>query len=194
MIPQVAVLYHLHLHHHNHRHLSTVPATVVHEVLLARPSDILQTCKNCKEAKSGTDYYESHKSWCKKCINKNHCDWLKRNPNAVVAESFRTRIRNKEDVEQLTGLKSSEFKRWLEFTKRFYTPVGYTGQIDIEHQYPLSKYDLTKEENALKCCNWKHLRLMTHEENQKKGCKMPSALDKFKQAVIVQMFLLQVKR
>jgi hypothetical protein len=108
--------------------VAAVPPTVVHEVLVAEPSDIFKTCNKCKEAKSHTDYYESHKSWCKKCINKNHCDWLRRNPNAVVAESFRTRIRNKEDIEQLTGLKSSEFKRWLEFTKRFYIPRVIRGR------------------------------------------------------------------
>ena len=38
----------------------------------------------------------------------------------------------------------------MHFTKQFYIPKGYKGQIDIEHEYPLSKYNLLNEENLKK--------------------------------------------
>ena len=113
---------------------------------------------------------------------------MKNTPNAQIAEDLRNKIRNSENIEQLTGLTLERYKQWMDFTKEFYIPKNYNRQIDTEHQYPLSRYDLSAEENVKFCNNWKHLRYMTHEENKKKLNNMPTPLDRFKQAVIVIMY------
>jgi hypothetical protein len=82
--------------------------------------------------------------------------------------------------------------KWLEFTKRFYVPKDYTGPLHLEHQYPVSQYDLSNEEHVAHCYNWKHLRYWTSENNRIKANKMPTALDKFKQLVLVHMFTKKV--
>jgi hypothetical protein len=143
--------------------------------LLPDPSVIFVKCYKCKEVKCLLDYYESKKNMCKKCINNAHIQWLK-TPKAKIQEELRNRLKKAAYVEHLTGLSLNKLNEWLEFTKRFYVPKDYTGSLDIEHQYPLSKYDLTNEENVAHCCNWKHLRYWPSEDNKKKGSKMPSHL------------------
>jgi hypothetical protein len=150
---------------------------------------IFTKCYKCKEVKSILDYYESHQGWCKTCINESHIRWLKNTPNAQKAEWLRNKIRNREYLEQFTELRLEKFNEWMEFTKGFYIPKDYKGQIDIEHLYPLSKYDLSKEENVKHCLNWKHLRYMTHDENIKKANKLPTEEEIKKQEEIVEMFM-----
>ena len=80
----------------------------------------------------------------------------------------------------------------MHFTKQFYIPKGYKGQIDIEHEYPLCKYNLLNEENIKFSLNWKHLRYMTHEENLKKLNKDPSPKDKLKQMMIAYLWNVKI--
>jgi hypothetical protein len=128
--------------------------------------------------KSKVEYYESS-HWCKHCSIINHKKWLANNPNAQIADKLR-----RQNSEKFTGLPLNVYNMWLNFTKRF---CG-EGKLEIDHLYPLSKYDLTNDDNIKHCLNWKHVRYMTKVQNIKKGCKMPTALDKFKQIVMVCMF------
>jgi hypothetical protein len=154
-------------------------------------------CTKCQEVKSMNNF--SHPSWCSSCMKQSHEKWLANNPNAQKANQLRTwlslAIKNSDssdknnNVEEFTGLPINKLKEWMNFTKQFYIPKGYKGQIDIEHQYCLSKYDLSNENDIKFCLNFKHLRYTTHVFNLKKLNKPPTPLDKFKQAVIVSMFL-----
>jgi hypothetical protein len=151
--------------------------------------NIFECCSKCKKVKSKIKFDKSHLTICKDCMRKSHQEWLDKNPNAKLGEELRRKIKKGEDIELLTELSPKKFKQWMEYTKQFYIPRGYKGKIDLEHQYPLSKYDLNDEENVAFCFNWKHLRYMTHEDNLRKGNKDPTPKDKFKQAVIVVMFM-----
>jgi len=169
---------------------------------------VFKECTKCKEVKSLIEFSNTIKdledvvpSWCKSCKIKSHEKWLSENPNAKKANDIRkwlSDILNNKNVtgvkslENITGLPLNKLKEWMYFTKQFYIPKGYRGQIDIEHEYPLSKYNLLNEENIKFCLNWKHLRYMTHEENLKKLNKDPSPKDKLKQMMIAYLWNVKI--
>jgi hypothetical protein len=157
-------------------------------VILKARDTIFRKCNNCNEVKCLLEYYESQKTMCKICINQCHQRWLKKTPNAQIAEVLRSNINLGINIDVYTGITLEKFREWMNFTKQFYIPKEYKGQIDIEHQYPLSKYDLSNETNILFCLNWKHLRYMTHEQNLKKANKPPTPSDKLKQMMIAYLF------
>jgi hypothetical protein len=127
-------------------------------------------------------------------MKKNKEEWLVNSPNARKADEYRRwlydGLNGKHDIDTkpLTGLPLNELKAWMHYTKQFYIPKDHNGQIDIEHMYPLSKYDMSNTEDVKHCLNWKHLRYMTHEENIKKLNKPPTAEDKLKQLSIAYNF------
>jgi hypothetical protein len=135
-----------------------------------------------------TDYYKSKKDWCKKCVNRASAEWVRSTPNAQLSCKLRSRIKTKIHCEKLTGLPLDKFNEWLDFTKRYYVPKDYTGPLHMDHQYPVSHYDLSNEEHVAHCYNWKHLRYWTSENNRTKSNSDPTPLDKFKQLVLAQMF------
>ena len=93
------------------------------------------------------------------------------------------------DTKPITGLSLNELKAWMCFTKQYYIPKGNKDKIDIEHMYPLSKYDMYNMKDVKHCLNWKHLRYMTHEENNRKLNKSPTPADKLKQLMIVYKWI-----
>ena len=60
---------------------------------------------------------------------------------------------------------------WLNFTKKYYVPENYEGQIDIEHMIEFGRLDLKDQENHYKVMSWRNIRYMTHEENNRKRNK-----------------------
>jgi len=148
-----------------------------------------QECTKCKVVKSLAEFYNP--SWCKTCMSEYKKTYLANNPNARKADEYRRWLYNALngkldiDTKPITGLSLNELKAWMCFTKQYYIPKDNKDKIDIEHMYPLSKYDMYNMEDVKHCLNWKHLRYMTHEENNRKLNKPPTPADKLKQLMIV---------
>ena len=137
---------------------------------------VFQKCTKCKEIKSSNNFYPTM-SWCKTCMNENTKQWLRNTPNAQIADNIRRLPLSKESHE------------WLEFSKKYFIPNDYKGQIDIDHFIPLSKFDLSKEENIKQALDWKNLRYMTHADNMKKKNNLPTEQEINQQNHIINLFL-----
>jgi hypothetical protein len=155
--------------------------------------NIFNECTTCKVVKCVKEF--SSPTLCKVCKKIKQQQHLKDNPNAFKADEYRRWLYNglngksNIDTESLTGLPLNELKAWMHYTKQFYIPKGYTGKIEIEHMYPLSKYDMFNIEDVKHCLNWKHLRYMTSQQNKKKLNKDPTPEDKLKQLSMVYSFV-----
>jgi hypothetical protein len=81
--------------------------------------------------------------------------------------------RQKDKYSSLIGLSMSNYIKWLEFQfddKMSWDNYGTYWHID--HVMPCSLFDLTIEEEILKCFNWKNLRPLNGIDNIKKGNKI----------------------
>jgi hypothetical protein len=154
---------------------------------------IYETCTHCKTMKPISDFHNLH--WCKACMIGNHNKWLAENPNARKAQKYRRLLYDainnttEVDTEHLTGLPQNKLKEWMDFTKQHFIPKDYMGRIDIEHLYPLSKYDMFNIEQVKHCLSWKHLRYCTRKSNMKKASRMPTEKEKETQLKIVNAWL-----
>lgn len=72
---------------------------------------------------------------------------------------------------------------WLQFTKPYFIPESYKGELHLDHFQPISKTDLNV------CWNWSNLRWLTAEQNLKKSAKLPTPVDKFKMLILKKLFL-----
>ncbi len=123
------------------------------------------------------------KYWCKDC-----------NPDIYLVNLCRTAVyRTFYETDNLVKeYKAMKYigcsrKHLEEHLKSQMTPELEEG-FHIDHIKPISKFDLTKKEELLKCCNWRNLQLLTPEENlkkknkwskkdEKKWCKMTEDVD-----------------
>jgi hypothetical protein len=66
-----------------------------------------------------------------------------------------------------------EFNKWIEY--QFDENMNWDNQgiyWDIDHVMPCSSFDLTKKEEIAKCFNWKNMRPLKKEDNNKKSNKI----------------------
>ena len=82
----------------------------------------------------------------------------------------------------------NELNNWLEFTKPYFIPEDYEGQIHIDHFIPISSFDLNNNEELKKACHWSNLRYLTEEQNKRKSNKSPKPEDKFKMFVLKKFY------
>lgn len=72
----------------------------------------------------------------------------------------------------MIGCSIEELKQYLE--KQFKEGMTWDnyGEWHIDHIIPCAAFDLTKEEEQLKCFNYTNLQPLWAEENEKKGDKI----------------------
>jgi len=111
-----------------------------------------------------------------------------------IAHAMRSRLykalKSKKDERtiDLVGCTIEKLEKWLEFTKKYYVPENYSGQIDIDHMFEFQHTDLTKKENLYRVANWKNLRYMTQNENICKSKKIVKLADIEKQQYLIMCF------
>ena len=89
----------------------------------------------------------------------------------------------------LISCSTHELNDWLEFTKPYFIPEDYEGQLHIDHFKPLSKFNLNNHDELKEACHWSNLRYLTQEQNLKKSNKNPSPSDKFKMLVLKKFYI-----
>ena len=173
-----------------------------------------KSCIYCKERKIVSEFNTNNKSkdgfqgYCRSCQNKKSKTWEKENRHKrneyrlkyfsieqnKIAANLRTRLTNSLKIDkykhtlEYVGLSKEKLNEWLNFTKKYYVPENCDEQIDIEHMISFHNMDLNIESNIEKLMNWKNLRLMTHSENIRKGCKKIKFKDIAKQIYLTICF------
>lgn len=158
----------------------------------SRKDGLQNQCKEC-HAQSRKDSYFRHrdiriKNQVQYNRNRYHNDEKFR-----IARLLRSRLNNclKEKHNhtfEYLGCSIDGLYLWLEFTKPYYIPKDYTGELHLDHFKPIKSFDLTIERNKYLCFNWLNLRWMTADQNLRKSGNSPSTTDKLKMLILNRMF------
>lgn len=124
-------------------------------------------CKYCKEIKAKT-HFRHNRLKCKDCERDD--------PKYIYQKRVRTRIhdcilKNGKTHEYL-GCNRLEYIKWLESNTMGYTINNYGKLWHIDHVIPLSRFDLTKEENVKIAFNWRNTMPLSAKENLAKNSKI----------------------
>ena len=115
---------------------------------------------------------------------------LKDNIRRRINNAIRSQLTKKSDhSHELLGIPMDKYIRWIEFQlKDDWTWDNWGSEFHIDHVYPISKYDLSKEEEQFKAFNWKNTRPLCKTENMTKSDKIiPNEV--FQHKVVVLAFL-----
>ena len=168
-------------------------------------------CSKCSVSKPLNDFRKNRstlRTECKACeknyrqgrkeqSNQHERNRRKNEPNYRLTCNIRSRLYNalksqqaskNEHTFDLVSCSIHQLNKWLNFTKPFYIPDGYTGKLHVDHFYPLSKFDLNDPDQLKEACNWSNLRYLSAEQNLKKSNNLPSPCDKFKMLMLKYMF------
>jgi len=151
-----------------------------------------EKCKIISEFNRNKSTNDGLQAYCRSCQRSYSKRWEKTNreyrneykikynlkEKNKIASYLRTRLNQAlskntkaESTLKLIGCSIEKLKDWLEFTRKYFVPKNYKGQVDIEHMIEFQHVDLTTKENQYKVMNWKNLRMMTHDENVRKKNK-----------------------
>ncbi len=122
-----------------------------------------------------------HPEFLKTYFKDYHTIRKSKDPNYTIRCSLRTRFTSalvignefNKYFEFLSGCKMDYMRKWLEINfEDGFTWENHGKVWHIDHIIPVSFYDLTNEENLLKCFNWSNVRPCTVNENLKKSNKI----------------------
>lgn len=144
------------------------------------PDGLYHTCYTChyklnkKTTSYKNQYNDKKKNWE---INKQQTDInykLSGNLRCRLNSSLRSQYTQKNNsFIKYLGCSIEEYKLFLE--KQFETDMNWDNHgvlWEIDHIYPLSKFDLTKEENIFKAFNYKNTQPLYKSENKSKSNKI----------------------
>lgn len=145
----------------------------------------LAKCEKCNEEKVLKDFAKLKKFYKKKICNSCYPDFLRKqktewcrnesltNINYRLKKSLAARLRNvllKTDTTMnYIGCNIQYLREWFEFnftSEMNWNNYGYYWSID--HIIPVCKFDLTIEDEKLKCWNWTNLMPVTVKYNSSK--------------------------
>jgi hypothetical protein len=161
-----------------------------------RPTSDNKFCNNCNTTKDIDQFYfdknrNNYKSTCKECkkiyaknsrkrINEYVKKYKNNNPNIRIKASIGSRLSSfvKSQKKSYTLLKCigcsyDYLLTWIEFQLYGGMTFDNYGTVwHIDHCNPCNNYNLSDEEELLKCFNWKNLRPLYQEKNLIKGSKI----------------------
>lgn len=122
---------------------------------------------------------KAKKLWAKN-NPKYHSERLKKDPNAKLAHTIRVRInraiKNKAwSATKSLGCTIQELKLFIE--NKFQKGMSWEnyGQWQLDHIYPLSKFDLTIKSEFEKACHYTNLQPLWKTDNIRKGNRIQSS-------------------
>ena len=158
-------------------------------------------CKKCACQKR-KEYYQKNKKAVIAQTNKYKVEKMKRDPIFKLERRLRNRIyqafkaqgeRKNNRTWKYIDCSSRFFQKWIEY--QLYdgmTLENYGKMWHIDHVYPCSKFDLTKEEEIAKCFSWKNLRPLRASKNIEKCAKIQN-IELVLQELKVKTFLRENK-
>lgn len=140
----------------------------------------LKCCKVCLKDKSIIDF-RLNRNTCKDCerdINKNFSKEKKLKcpiykliclTRVRIIQTLKKENKTKNTIEYL-GTTSEIFKSWIEFNFEENMNFENHGKYwHVDHVIPVSKFNINKEEDVLKCFNWINLSPLTKIDNLTKS-------------------------
>ena len=128
---------------------------------------------------------EQKTEWCKKEHNTNMNYRIKKS----LAARLRTVLVKNDTTMNYVGCNIQYLREWFEYN--FTSEMNwdnYGSYWSIDHIIPVCKFDLTLEDEKLKCCNWSNLMPVTIKYNSSKKeidmeqiNKVVDSLEKFKE-------------
>ena len=99
----------------------------------------------------------------------------------LFCSRLRKLIKKENPSVEYLGCTYEYFLKWMEYNFDEKINWDNAGKYwDIDHIKPCSSFDLTVSVQVSECFNWKNLRPLSKEENQKKGSKIePSTIELF---------------
>lgn len=178
-------------------------------------------CKDCDKILSISDYYKStrHKDGyfarCKTCheskektgyIIKRTEEYMKKynekrykKPTYIIRSHIKksvvTQIKRKKNYQKSSkylGCSIGFFKDWIEYQfDEFMTWENHGSYWHFDHVTPCASFDLTNDDEILKCYNWKNYRPLEANENlEKSDTVIPKIIKNHKK--IVQKYLEEI--
>lgn len=155
------------------------------EITSSTKDNYFPYCKQCIPEKTWNKekQKESEKKYVVKNIDKVREKWKRQGKkiNRRVRDSLNHRISEALQTQNITkrnttftyvGCSKDEFKKWFEYIFEDGMNWDNYGKWHIDHVVPCSKFDLSKEEDKIKCFSWKNLRPCWAKENIIKGNKI----------------------
>jgi hypothetical protein len=108
---------------------------------------------------------EQKTEWCR---NENKCNINYRLKKSLAARLRNVLVKNNPTMSYI-GCNIQYLREWFEynFTSEM-TWDNYGSYWSIDHIIPVNKFDLTNEDEKLKCCNWSNLMPVTVKYNSSK--------------------------
>lgn len=154
------------------------------------------TTENFHRKKGGKDGLNAVCKVCKNAIDlkrlsndkprmaRNYRNYVNNNPHAKITQNLRARMRKviKKGFKSghslsILGCSSQEWKVYLE--SKFTDGMSWEnyGEWHIDHIVPCASFDLTKEEDQIRCFHYTNTQPLWKADNYKKGCKVDYEFD-----------------
>ena len=125
-------------------------------------------CNYCNEIKLN-ERFRQNRLKCKDCEREEPISKIIRNVRSRIFSAIKNK--SKHTIIYL-GCNCSDYLKWLLKNKNSYTFENYGKEWHIDHVIPISKFDITNEEQQLLAFNWRNTMPLSVEENLKKNNKI----------------------
>ena len=125
-------------------------------------------CNYCNEIKLN-ERFRQNRLKCKDCEREEPISKIIRNVRSRIFSAIKNK--SKHTIIYL-GCNCSDYLKWLLKNENSYTFENYGKEWHIDHVIPISKFDITNEEQQLLAFNWRNTMPLSVEENLKKNNKI----------------------
>ena len=125
-------------------------------------------CNYCNEIKLN-ERFRQNRLKCKDCEREEPISKIIRNVRSRIFSAIKNK--SKHTISYL-GCNCSDYLKWLLKNNNSYTFENYGKEWHIDHVIPISKFDITNEEQQLLAFNWRNTMPLSVEENLKKNNKI----------------------
>jgi hypothetical protein len=127
-------------------------------------------CKYCNEIKLKT-MFRHNRLKCKDCERDEPVEKFKRYIRTRIYNCLRYKNKNKHSIDYL-GCSSNDYFMWILNYNNNYNLDNHGKEWHIDHVIPLSKFDLSNEEEQLIAFNWRNTMPLSCNDNLTKNNKI----------------------
>ena len=127
-------------------------------------------CKYCNEIKHN-ERFRNKRLKCRDCERDDPTEKFKRYIRTRIYNCFKNKNKTKHSVEYL-GCSSDEYFNWIFSYNNNYILENHGSIWHIDHVIPISKFDLTNDQEKLIAFNWRNTMPLSVKENLSKNNKI----------------------